>query len=428
MDSFSSIFLKGTIWRFIYYASSYVLNLCIAHQLKAAGSGNFYFDLNNLSILIFFLGFGVDSTVNFFNAKKAAPASQLLSVGVLWSMITVILFAIGYAIVSPATTFSGKIPFYYPAFFVFGSILTSIISSLFFSSRQPVIPNLIPTVFTLLLILSVLTGSVSSDRLLIIYLMAAGMPGLLLLVIYTINTRPDLSLKGLPWKEMVRYSWLAFFSNIVITLLMRADYWFVKSMASDTDLGNYIMTSKFAQLVVLIPSLGSFMLFPLITKEVSNKEITIERITKLCTLYFYQSLAICIVVVIVGYWLFPLLYGPTFDKMFLTFLLLIPGMLALSLTYPAAPFFSGINANKIIIYAGLAGLITMALANLVLIPWYSIYGAAIASSLSYFTYCAILLVQLKRHAAFKWKHLANFNFLYSCYNKSISLYDGKVLK
>src|SRR5215211_4869098 len=151
MSNFTSLLLKGTLWKFLFYASSYIINLYIAHQLKAGEAGNFYYLINNLSIVIFFLGFGIDSAINFFNAGKKFTSNTLLSIGLLWCLLGSIIFSIAYVFLVSAKVVQPHIPFFYLAFFVLGALLSAMVSALFFSSNDAATPNYVPTLFNILL-------------------------------------------------------------------------------------------------------------------------------------------------------------------------------------------------------------------------------------------------------------------------------------
>jgi O-antigen/teichoic acid export membrane protein len=426
MSNFSSLLVKGTLWKFLLYASSYVLNICIAHKLKAGQTGNFYYLINNLSIAIFFLSFGIDSAINYFNTTKKIENGKLLGIAVLWPLLASTLFWIGYLALARLSIVRAESSLLYFFLFVAGSLLTAMISSLFISSNDSATPSYIPALLNLLLITIVLTQKEGIKYLWPVYSLITGFTGLALLWAYFAKTRHRFALKNIPAKKILRYSSLAFLSNIFINLLLRADYWLVKAMSSDTALGNYIMTSKFSQLIVLVPSLLSFTLFPLITQRITDKKDTDEKIKKLISLFFYQSLVLCVLISSIGYWLFPLLYGETFDKMFWTFILLIPGMLFLSASYPITPYFAGTDANKILIKSAFYGLVIMILLDLVLIPRYSIYGAALASSCGYIIYFLGLFYEFKKHFRYKLFSLFDLQFAYTTCFEIVNQYKKKL--
>jgi O-antigen/teichoic acid export membrane protein len=92
---------------------------------------------------------------------------------------------------------------------------------------------------------------------------------------------------------------------------------------------------------------------------------------------------VLLVIGLTGKWLFPFLFGSSFNKMDDVFLLLMPGLMALSLLALMAAYFAAINQIRRNLLISLAGLAVIIIADVLLIPPLGIYGAAIASSIGY---------------------------------------------
>jgi O-antigen/teichoic acid export membrane protein len=102
---------------------------------------------------------------------------------------------------------------------------------------------------------------------------------------------------------------------------------------------------------------------------------------------------LCTLLAATGYWLFPFVYGETFSKMYIAFLLIIPGILAISALYPYTAFFSGENKIIVNIKGSLLAFVFIAAADYFLIPRYGIYAASAISSVGYFIYyCYVFVV------------------------------------
>lgn len=400
MQSFRKIFLSGVIWKFILYLSSFLLNLAIAHYFGASVSGHFFYLLTNISLASVVLSFGIDSTINYFNSKKEFSFSYLLSTGILAAVFSAVLFfALFYfSIDLKFISASGK-EVAYVVLYVFGILILGNVSALYYSSNNHALPNLIPAIFnfllTALLFLSFsLRYSPSGEKLLAWYLISAATGALLLLFFAMKKARFKFSFDNLFNQKIISYTIQVFFANISFNFF-KADIWLVNYFCTNFEMGNYIQTTKFSQLILLFPNLAAFSLFPLITQNVEKNEIE-TKILKLVNIYFYLGCIFCFLIIISGYWLFPFLYGNTFSKMYLTFVLYTPGILCLIASYPLTPFFSGINQNKIITTSAVYSIMIMLAADVLLIRRYSIYGAAIGSSLAYCFYFFRLYLFFKK--------------------------------
>ena len=87
------------------------------------------------------------------------------------------------------------------------------------------------------------------------------------------------------------------------------------------------------------------------------------------------------------------MYGPSFARMFVPFLLIIPGIIAMSGMYPYTAYFSGEDRIAVNIRGSLFAFAFIVIADAVFIPNYGINAAATISSIGYFIYyCYVYLV------------------------------------
>src|SRR6476620_3179243 len=168
-----NIFLKGVVWRLAFYISSFLLNIYLANILGASQSGPFFYLINNLAFAIQFLTMGLDISLSYFNAKKEVKVSTLLNLTLHWSLITTLLFSILFYFSYSFDIIHYNYNTLLLILFVFSSILTGLITALFVSSNQLVIPCLIPFLCNILLLcyLYTLNGS-GETHLLHLYLSA----------------------------------------------------------------------------------------------------------------------------------------------------------------------------------------------------------------------------------------------------------------
>ena len=194
--------------------------------------------------------------------------------------------------------------------------------------------------------------------------------------------------------KIFRYSSLAFLSNVVFFILYKIDYWFVNRYCNPDELGNYIQISKVAQMFFILPAILAGALFPLIAgNHIGKIENTLKVISR--TIFFLYLLG-CGVLIIVGKWLFPFVFGESFSGMYQPFLFLIPGILALSTLYTLTAYFSGKNKVSVNLMGSFLALIVIVAGDALLIPKYGIIAAASVSSLGYITYHIFVLYTFNR--------------------------------
>ncbi|MEP6710782.1 MAG: polysaccharide biosynthesis C-terminal domain-containing protein [Ferruginibacter sp.] len=412
MSSFKLKLLKGLAWRFGYYVSAFILNILIAHYLGASKSGVFYLLLNNLAFVVLVLSVGIDSGIGYFNARKEIGPGQFLSLSFLWVLVAaVILAGIYWAglyfhfIIASSLTIYG---FIYIAF----SLLSTFLNAIVFSMGDDKTPSLIFTIVNIILIFllpgnPLVTKIVSPDLYTKLYLLAAILPAIIFFFIL-LQRKINFSFTGpgfLLQQKFLRFILQSFLFSLLYTLLLRCDYWVVNYFCSDADLGNYLQTVKLNQLVLLIPALASFTLFPLIVSQVHQQKMVEAKVVTLVKIYFFIGLAICLAVILTGYWMLPVIYGESFSKMYPVFILLSPGILSLAAAYPLNTFFAGKDLIVVNIKAIFFSIIILLLLDFLVIPYYGIYGAALASTAGYGFYFMYLLIKFKKKHPFNIKAL-----------------------
>ncbi len=118
---------------------------------------------------------------------------------------------------------------------------------------------------------------------------------------------------------------IALCANVVFFLVYRIDYWFVKNVYSEADLGNYIQVSKLGQIFLLLPTMIAAIIFPK-TASGFRSGYTTFYTGRYPDFYLVYMLRLLLILAISGKWLFPFLYGPTFKKCICHFYYYRPGI------------------------------------------------------------------------------------------------------
>ena len=188
-----------------------------------------------------------------------------------------------------------------------------------------------------------------------------------------------------PLLNMVfRYSLVALLANGLYFLVNRADYWFVQYYCSPKDLGNYIQASKLGQMLLILPSILGSTLFPIFS---SGKNSTNPaELSSVMRLLLWINGLICLLIISAGWFIFPLIFGPSFSSLYLLFLLLVPGILSFTMNYPLAAWFSAGNRMAVNIRGALLALVIICIGDWLFLPNYGVWFAPSISSAGYFCY------------------------------------------
>ena len=401
-NKFKQILLSGIIWRGINVVFSFAFNALLVTQLGAGASGQFFYLLNNLFFAVLLLGIGLESGISYYNARMEISASQLFTLSVIWSVLGAGIFSIVLSFLSSLFRLNQPGDFFLVVY-VFGSMLTTFLSAIYFTRHDSKTPNIVASILNLLLIILLpkmpwINNKISFSNYINIYL-AFPLLSVLLLTPGLLRQKIFISFKnirGQKIKPLLLFSLHSFIISLLFNLLKRSDYWLVNKWCLPVDAGNYFQASKVIQLLLLLPALASFSLYPLLIQSIKKNEFnhynieTESKVMKLVGLYFLIALVLSFGILIGGYWIFPILYGATFSNLYSVTIVLIPGLVFFAATYPLTTYFAGKNQNiTTIIYLGLSILILF-VCNIILTQKYFIYGAAASSSISSIAYFILM--------------------------------------
>jgi len=106
----------------------------------------------------------------------------------------------------------------------------------------------------------------------------------------------------------------------------------------------------------------------------------------------------CVALVSIGYWLFPFVFGETFNNMFWPFLLLVPAILSYSVIHLLAAYFGGKKVLSIGFWGNVLTLAFIIAGDILFIPSYGIKAAAIVSSSGYiFLLCFMIMAHIREY-------------------------------
>jgi len=204
--------------------------------------------------------------------------------------------------------------------------------------------------------------------------------------------RPGLITKSQAWM-LLRYCGLAYAANLLFFILYKIDYFFVEKYCTPAELGNYIQVCRIAQMFFLFPSMIATVVFP-ITCSKNNLNIR-TQLPAISRVLFYTFLLVCGFVCLTGSWLFPFIFGDDFNLMHSAFIWLVPGIIALSILYPFAAYYSGINQISMNIKGSLLALAVIITGDIIFIPMFGIQAAAAVSSVGYISYQLFVMIHFK---------------------------------
>jgi O-antigen/teichoic acid export membrane protein len=187
-------------------------------------------------------------------------------------------------------------------------------------------------------------------------------------------------------RTLLGYGLSVLLGNLMMASLLRIDTFIVNSYLGTGAVGIYSVAVSTAELMLMIPSAVGVALFPYLTSASSENQVS--TLCHVGRISLFLGVIGCLLVALLGYPFILIMFGERFSPAFGPLLWLLPGLMAMTLTYGYANFFNSRGRPFINGLVFGAGAMLNVLINLFLIPMFGISGAAIASSL---TYCSVAI-------------------------------------
>jgi O-antigen/teichoic acid export membrane protein len=410
MKKNTDLIFQHLLWRGLYFLSVLLINIGVARFLGAEKSGQIFYIINGLALILLISGISLESGAAYYIASGKLEPTPMAWFCAVWATgaslfallvwCVILYFSHSHLLSDPAFILSSFL-------FILGVQFTTYFTALFYAKKEFGLPNKILTgvnVILLLLLILLRRSAIIQNSFLQIYFAAFFLQGWLLRMFFfrkykseNISRFPSRSIL----RQVIRYSLAALLANSIYFLVNRADYWFVQYFCSANDLGNYIQASKLAQMLLVLPAILGSTLFPIFSSgKISGAD---PRLTASMRILFWINGSICLLMLSTGWYFIPLIFGSSFGHMYILFILLIPGILSVTLNYPMAAWFSASRRIGINIRGSIVALLVICACDFILLPRYGILFAPVVASLGYFSYFMYTMYTYRRECKISWK-------------------------
>lgn len=211
-------------------------------------------------------------------------------------------------------------------------------------------------------------------------------------------------------KKMLRNSWTLIFSGIAIMIYMRIDQIMIKEMLGEKAVGLYSAAVKVSEAWYFIPVAITSSLFPaILNAKKTNEALYHSRLKQLYSLMICISAVIALPVTFLSSKIITLLYGSQYAGAASSLMIHIWAGLFTALGVAGNQWMISENLQSLIAKNTLLGALINVILNLILIPKHGIFGAAVATVISYICSGYICL-------AFHRKSMKNFRLLTESFN------------
>jgi O-antigen/teichoic acid export membrane protein len=414
-------------WKCLQFLSSFLLNILLARTMRSAVAGEFYSLIYWFALCVSFFTLGLDIALNvFISRKQLSPrfACRIIGVVVLLALLVCVPLVWLYAGPSRYPDLYGTELPLYAACQIAGSLLTVLSSTLFTARGRNDIPSRVGFFFNL--VLAIVIGAVllsgrgewNMRLLFLLYFSFSLLQGLGLFLLAMRNYgRENTGITGhARLSEMLSFSFKAFVTNFVFFLGARVCLYLLPYRFAPGDKGNFIQAYK---LVEYLGMAAAFFYYPFVALAAGENRrlsgalaageiraqrsdgenadgmrrnvLAMVRLSNSIVLIFSIAIAAC------GWWLFPFVFGSSFDRMYPVFLCFIPGLLATCSSSFLTAYFFGVGSIRYNFISSCIQLIAAVILFLLLTRLYGLQGGALAYSAAALLSMGYDTVKFSRH-------------------------------
>jgi O-antigen/teichoic acid export membrane protein len=385
----------------------------ITRMLGPEGRGLYAIFYADIALFSTILGFSINTAITHFKAKETFSEKTLLSVSVLFSLVTVALSLLLLTIwinlpfsdvLFPSEHLTPAYILLFILFIVLGQINT-VYAALFQGALRFDVVNkvsLFNSVFNLLLFgMAFLAHNMAWINIGIEEIL--GLAALILLLNFfqwhrhynkSFSYKMNLRLK---WKSEIQpffaFMGLGHLSNVINFFNYRLVLWVMAYYLDNGQIGIFSLGAGLAQLINFISNPLAQVLMPFLSAE--SDEQRLGLFSKFARIHFTLVLGLGLIGILIAVPLIPVVYGAEFKDSGKVFYLIMTGVLFSTQTKQVAGFFISSDKIKLNLYATIVGFTLTFGFNIWLVRDYGIYGAAVAQSITYlgiflFVYAAML--------------------------------------
>ena len=183
------------------------------------------------------------------------------------------------------------------------------------------------------------------------------------------------------FKKCFGYSSKGYISNALNFFIYRIDIVMVNFFIGVTAVGYYSLSVALAEMLWIVPSATSFVLFPVVSSN--NKSESSDLVAVVCRNVFFLTLLLGLLTMLFGRYVIIMFYGTIYRPAFLPLFILLPGTVLGSISASITPYLAGIGKPIYAMYASIFIFIFNIVSNILLIPILGIAGAALTSTIGY---------------------------------------------
>jgi O-antigen/teichoic acid export membrane protein len=179
------------------------------------------------------------------------------------------------------------------------------------------------------------------------------------------------------------YGYKAHLSNILAFVNYKIDIFLVNFLINPAAAGIYVVATQIGERLWLLSQAASTVLLPRLSELSHSENVRLQLTPLVARLILLLTLLASLLLAAIAYPLIKVFFGNDFLPAFIPLLILMPGIVAVSVSRVLANDLAARGRPELNMYTSAVVVVVNVAGNILLIPLYGLNGAAIATSVAY---------------------------------------------
>ncbi len=385
--------VKNTFWLFAGEVSGRLLKMGLiiyaARKLGAGGWGIFAYAISVASLLMIFSDIGIGSLITRDAAQKKENYQSFISAALLLKSIILVISIVLVIFVSPYISNIEEARILFPVIgfiFLFDSIrdLGFAINRVLEKMEKEMITKVIMNLIILGLGIILIKRNPLPVSMAIAYAIGGGISVILIIIILRKSILEFITKINIEILKLVIKTTLPLaIVTLIGSIMVNTDIYMLGIWKTPEDIGIYSAAQRFFQFILIIPSIIASALLPLMSRLANKDNEKFKTVLeKTFSIFMIIGIPTTFGGLILADQIIPLVFGLEYIKAIPVLQIL---MIMLLVSFPLILLINSIfvyNEQKKLVLANMFGVLANILLNFLLIPKFSITGAALATLVS----------------------------------------------
>ena len=397
---FSTFLINISLFTF-----TFIVSVVLSRSLGPEHYGQYRYIFLVVSTLVLVLSFGVPGILEIKLAQKKIDLRYYIRKSLSFVLpISILICLLGLSFVFKLSTNIDRSLVYISIVLYFAYLLNSIFHNAVYAldniKKFQIIEILKQSSFLTIIFILYLSKNLTLTIILYAFIFI-NLFGFFYIVYIMLRKKYQVIDNQYTYKQIFKDAFKVYANNLLTFMTYRVDLFILKMFVGFYEIGIYTLAVNLAEKIWIFPD----SIKQVVYLEIANKRQNEFFVAKIIRLLSLSLIFIFFIIAVISFYLIPLVFSEKFRPSIYPFLLLLPGVILFCYSKILSSYFIAKDMIEVNTYSSILITAVNVTFNFLLIPKFTIYGAAIATTLAYLTGAVYHLIKFRMLSMISIKNL-----------------------